>query len=290
MPVFQPLKNGQVIPFGPRNILRIRGIGGGPECVGTKKRKQSEADNQQGGEREIHQHLARIKKLGFLLGVKGSSVNGPAAPALRKRKMCEATKTKMHAGIRKTCATKKREMVSVPMSVPPRIKRFKLSPTSGNFADRVGSHSGGEIGALVPGEQVAGEGHGEDESEENAAGKPEQFAAAFVGAVDVGLRKVEQQDDDHRGGAVKMQTAKERTGGDAFCDVGDGGVRVVGGGNVIEREENSGDDLRNKNEQQAGAENVSEASAAGNGFIQRGAQAERQARCGDSAIRENRLQ
>ena len=37
----------------------------------------------------------------------------------------------MLAGIKNTWATKKREMVMVPMSVPPRISRFTLSPIKG---------------------------------------------------------------------------------------------------------------------------------------------------------------
>ncbi len=59
-----------------------------------------------------------------------------------------------------------------------------------HFAYGICSHGSGEEGALVPGEQIAGEGHSQNESEQDASGKPEQLAAAFVGAVNICLRKM----------------------------------------------------------------------------------------------------
>src|ERR1700722_1512016 len=214
--------------------------------------------------------MGRIKKLGFLFGVIWVFGEWSGGSGVAKKKNVRRHQNKNARRNQKNVSDKEArdgERAHVGAAANQTLQTFTHER---DFADCVGSHGGGEVGALVPGEQVAGEGHGEDESEENATGEPKQFAAAFVGAVDVGLRKVEQQDDNHRAGAVKVETAKERTGGDAFCDVSDGGVRVVGGGNVIERQENSGDDLRNENEQQAGAEYVGESSAAGNGFVKRG--------------------
>src|SRR4030081_1329065 len=45
--------------------------------------------------------------------------------------MCDATSARTHAGMKKTWATKNREMVRVPISMPPRIIRFSVSPISG---------------------------------------------------------------------------------------------------------------------------------------------------------------
>ena len=59
---------------------------------------------------------------------------------------------------------------------------------------------------------------------------------------------MQKQDDDHGAGAVSMQAAEERARGHGFGNVGDRGVRVIGGGNIVERKKYSGDDLRNEDE------------------------------------------
>src|SRR5579863_713029 len=79
---------------------------------------------------------------------------------------------------------------------------------------------------------------------------------------------MQQQHDDDGARSVSMNAAQKRSGGNFFSDVPDRGVRVVGGGDVVEREKNSGDDLRNKKKQQAGAENVSQLRAAGDRLIE----------------------
>src|ERR1700726_4085193 len=63
-------------------------------------------------------------------------------------------------------------------------------PNQGNFTDGVGSYSSGKISPLVPGKQVAGEGHRQDQTEENASREPEQLAPPFVRPADEGLRGV----------------------------------------------------------------------------------------------------
>jgi hypothetical protein len=67
-----------------------------------------------------------------------------------------------------------------------------------------------------------------------------------------------------------MEASQKRTGSDGFRDVSDGGVSVIGGGDIIQRQKNAGDDLRDKNEQQPGTKDVSEARAARDRFIQGG--------------------
>ncbi len=67
-----------------------------------------------------------------------------------------------------------------------------------------------------------------------------------------------------------MQATKKRTGRDTFCDVGDCGVRVVGGRNVVKRQKNSSYHLGDENKKQAGAENVGEPGATGDWLVERG--------------------
>jgi hypothetical protein len=48
--------------------------------------------------------------------------------------------------------------------------------------------------------------------------------------------KVHEQNHDHGASAVGMQTAQERAGGDDLGELRDGGVGVIGGGHVVERQ------------------------------------------------------
>src|SRR5580658_4515605 len=50
----------------------------------------------------------------------------------------------------------------------------------GNFAGRVGSHSSGKIGSLIPGQQVTSESHRQHQTEEHASREPKELAASFV--------------------------------------------------------------------------------------------------------------
>ena len=65
-----------------------------------------------------------------------------------------------------------------------------------------------------------------------------------------------------------MQAADEGAGRHLLHDVGDGRVGVIGRGHVVQREEHARDDLREKQEQEAGTEDVREARAAGNRLVQ----------------------
>src|ERR1700694_1456009 len=69
MPVFQPLKDGQVIPFWSRYILSVRWIGRRPQLHWDEKAEQAESYYQQRRQREIHQHLARVEEFRFLFGM-----------------------------------------------------------------------------------------------------------------------------------------------------------------------------------------------------------------------------
>ena len=80
---------------------------------------------------------------------------------------------------------------------------------------------------------------------------------------------MQDQHDDHRAGAVVMQAAEKLPGCNLLGDVGDTGMRRLRGRNVIEREAQPGNDLRDKDEEQPGTEYIGQARPTGNGFIQR---------------------
>src|SRR5437763_14428655 len=79
---------------------------------------------------------------------------------------------------------------------------------------------------------------------------------------------MEGEHNDHRAGAVGVQAAKECSAGDLFGDIGYAGMRGFGGGRVIQRERDTGDDLKEKDQQEPGAEDVSPSSAARNGLVE----------------------
>ena len=95
------------------------------------------------------------------------------------------------------------------------------------------------------------------------------FAPAFVGAVKISLRQMQEQNDHDRARAVSMETPQKRTAGYFLNDVGDGRVGVIGGRNIVKREEDSGDGLGNEKKEQNRSENIGPARSAGDGFIER---------------------
>src|ERR1700730_18171043 len=86
MPVFQPLKNGQVIPLWPRNVLRVRGVGRGTQLHRSAEAQQAETDDQQCGQRKVQQDLARIEEVRFVFRVVLVFIDGAGASSLAKQK------------------------------------------------------------------------------------------------------------------------------------------------------------------------------------------------------------
>jgi hypothetical protein len=54
MPVFQPLKDRQVIPLRPGCILRVCGIRWWPQLNWRKKTKKAQPNNKEGRQGKIH--------------------------------------------------------------------------------------------------------------------------------------------------------------------------------------------------------------------------------------------
>src|SRR5258705_11485318 len=64
-----------------------------------------------------------------------------------------------------------------------------------------------------------------------------------------------------------MNAADKRTRCHFFREVSDGRVRMIGGGNVIERQKHPGDDLRQKEIEQSRSKHVGKTGAAGDRFV-----------------------
>ncbi len=146
---------------------------------------------------------------------------------------------------------------------------FERGTDQRHFARHVGPDGGGEVRFLVPRQQITGERHRQHQAKERAAGNPENFAAAFVRAVEKSLRQMKKHHDHDRARSVGVQAAQKRSAGYFLHDVSDGRVRVIGRRHVIKRKKYSGDGLRDKKKQQDRAENVSPARAARDRLVQR---------------------
>ena len=116
------------------------------------------------------------------------------------------------------------------------------------LAHDVSAHGGGEIGFLIPRQQVASETHAEHKAGKHSAGHPQQLAAAFERAVEKSLKEMKREHNNHRAGSVVVEAAQECSGSDLLGDIGNAGVRRLSGGNIVERETDAGDDLRDEDE------------------------------------------
>src|SRR5579859_1278055 len=83
---------------------------------------------------------------------------------------------------------------------------------------------------------------------------------------------MKEQHDDHGACAVSVQAAEKRSCRYRLGDVSNRGVGVIGGRDVIQRKEYSGNHLRYENEEQTRAKYVSETGAAEDRFIKRTSQ------------------
>src|ERR1700730_10866986 len=83
---------------------------------------------------------------------------------------------------------------------------------------------------------------------------------------------MKKQDYDHRTCAIGVQAAEKRSSGDCLGYVSNCCVRMIGGRNIVQREENSGDHLRDENKEQPGTKYIGKTRATGNRFIQSASQ------------------
>ena len=145
----------------------------------------------------------------------------------------------------------------------------KPFPDERDLAHDIGAHSGRKVGLLIPGKQVAGEAHGQNKKGKQRPRNPKQFSPPFKRPPEKGLQEVQGQHNDHCARAVVVQAAQERPCRHLLGDIGNAGVRRLGGGNIVERKGDTGNDLGDKDEEQSGTEDVGQACTAGDRLIQR---------------------
>src|ERR1700676_1583944 len=83
---------------------------------------------------------------------------------------------------------------------------------------------------------------------------------------------MKKQDYDHRTRAMGVQGGEKTPSGDCLGYVSTCWVRIIGGRNIVQREENSGDHLRDENKEQPGTKYISKTGATWNRFIKSASQ------------------
>ncbi len=116
-------------------------------------------------------------------------------------------------------------------------------------------HRGPE-GALVEGQQVAGEGHRHRQDQEHDADHPVELARVLVGAEEEGPPHVEEDQDDHHARPPLVHPVHELAEEDVVVDVRDRGVGLGGRRRVEHRQEDARDRLRDEGDEGGRAERV----------------------------------
>ena len=92
---------------------------------------------------------------------------------------------------------------------PPRMIVLSQPPDEGQRAGDVRPDPGGEVGQLVPGQEVAAEAEGHEQDEEEEARHPGQLAGLAVGLQEEGREHVDEEDADQDVGRPAVDRADE---------------------------------------------------------------------------------
>ena len=112
------------------------------------------------------------------------------------------------------------------------------------------------VGVLVPPEDLPGEGHAERAQEQENAGDPGQLTRVLVGAKEEDLQHVQRHHEDHPIGAPEMDGAQIRAERRLIVQVLKALVRLVGRGDVHERQADAGGDLKREERERRAPEDV----------------------------------
>ena len=144
--------------------------------------EESEAGDQQQGEDQVHDDLFGVEALRWQLGLDGVFLDGSGCAGL-------AEQVDMHRDEGKEDGREHDDVHEIEAGERERTDSVAASHHVGhplaNHRDGgndVGGYGGGEVRLLVPGQQVAGKAHGEDEDGEYAARGPEELTASFRGS------------------------------------------------------------------------------------------------------------
>src|SRR5438445_12340226 len=159
-------------------------------------------------------------------------------------------------GITKTWSAKNRDSVRPAMIGPPRSTWTSVDPMTGARAAIDAPIPSPPVSVLVPPEDLPGEGHAERAQEEEDSGDPRQLARVLVGAKEEDLQHVQRHHKHHPIGAPEMDGAEIRAERRLIVQVLKALVRLVGGGDVHERQADAGGDLEREERERRAPEDV----------------------------------
>ena len=126
----------------------------------------------------------------------------------------------------------------------------------GRGAGDIRAHLGGEVGDLIPGQQVTAEAKAQHEAEQRDATEPGKLARAPVGVREHHAEHVHEGEEDQQVGTPTVDGADKPTELHAGHDEADAVESLGDGGAVVEQQQQPGEHLDAEEEQRDAAEVV----------------------------------
>ena len=165
----------------------------------------------------------------------------------------------------------------------------EVRPEHGRLRGDLRGHHRAPVGAVVPGQQVAGEPVRQRQQQQHHADHPGGLARLLVRAVQEDLHHVQHHHHDHHAGAPVVQAAHQAPAGEFGQDVAQAVVGVAGSGRVIEGQQRAGEGLHQEQEHRDAAEHLVPAARRRNLLVEKLPDRRSGCRCGGPASRCRRI-
>ena len=138
----------------------------------------------------------------------------------------------------------------------------------GQVVGDVGHHRGGPIRGLIPGQHRPGDGHRQHQEEEHHAADPVELARLLVAGGDEGAQCVHADEQHQDVGAPEMDATDPVTEEVVGAQVQQAAVGVGDRGDVVEEQEDAGEELDDDHDQGRTAQGVGPPASLGDRLVQ----------------------
>ncbi len=262
--VLQQLEQAEEIPLGPRDVRRVRRIRNRVE-----RNAHGQRERQQQGEHGRHrnrvlQRVVRVKRL-WLSGALSHGPGNAVPPHQVDVRHNEGDqRRRQQEDVRRVPP----EQCQGPEVRPSPHDRREVLTDDGGAPRHVDRDRRRPVGFLIPWQQVARQREAEDDQQQHDARDPGDLARLLVRAEQHNPQHVDYGGNDDEAGAEEVQAADDPAEGQLIADVADAVVRVLRRGHVVHREDDAGEELDGKEEEQDAAGDEPPAHTRGEGFVE----------------------